>query len=261
VGLKASHIQFAYHVGRPVLQEIRFEADAGQVVSLLGPNGSGKTTMLRIIGGFVAPDSGSLTIDNLDAHKLSHHERAERIGYVPQQPAVAFGYELADYVALGRHALGRRDAAGFTAQALDRLDLVHLADRPVCELSAGQRQRAAFARAYCQLLGDRPAGCTRVLLADEPMSALDPRHALLVTALLGELAQTGVLVVTVLHDLALASRVSDRVVLLSDDGSLLSEGSSEEVLTDQFLEAAYGVAFKRIVQENRLLAILPEQPR
>jgi len=261
VGLKASHIQFAYHKGHPVLRDISFEANTGQVVSLLGPNGSGKSTLLRLIGGFAAPDSGSLTIDGLAAHKLSHHDRAMRVGYVPQQPALAFAYELADYTAFGRHALGKKDAAKYTAEALDRLDLSHLASRPVGELSVGQRQRAAFARAYCQLLGDRPTGCTRILLADEPLSALDPKHALLVADVLGELAQSGVLVVAVLHDLALASRLSDRVVLLSGEGTLLSEGLAGEVLTDRALEAAFGVGFKRIVQEDQLLAILPEHRR
>ena len=244
-----------------MLVDVGFQAQAGQVVSLLGPNGSGKSTLLRLIGGFSAPDSGTLTIDGLHAHKLSHRERAARVGFVPQQPAVAFAYELADYVAFGRHAVGRRDTDRFTETALDRLDLAHLASRPVGELSAGQRQRAAIARAYCQLLGDRPTGSTRVMLADEPLSALDPKHALLVTDLLCELAGDGVLVVAVLHDLALASRISDRAVLLSSEGTLLAEGAPADVLTDTSLEAVYGVGFKRIVRDNTLLAILPEHRR
>ncbi len=244
-----------------MLRDIGFEADAGQVVSLLGPNGSGKSTILRLIGGFVAPDSGSLTIDGLETRSLTPSQRAMRVAFVPQQPAVAFEYMLADYVALSRHALGRRGASAFVNQALDRLDLSHLADRPVGQLSAGQRQRAAFARAYCQLMGERPAGCTRVLLADEPMSALDPKHALLVTEIIGELANQGVLVIVVLHELALSARISDKVVLLADDGSLLSQGLPGEVLTDETLEAGFGVGFQRIEQEGQLLALLPEHRR
>lgn len=261
MGISIQQLSFAYHKGQTVLSDVNLDLEPGQLVSLLGPNGSGKSTLLRLIGGFAPPTSGRILIDETPTHTLSAHARASRIAFVPQQPALAFAYDLRAYVAFGRHALGRRDAERLASQALDRLDLPHLASRPVGELSAGQRQRGAIARALCQLLGDRPDGCMRVLLADEPLSALDPRHALLVTDLLRELADEGISVIAVLHDLALASRLSDRVVLLSDEGRVLAHDRPEIALVGEHLREAYGVDFDRITQDSGLVALLPRIPR
>lgn len=258
MGIDLQQLAFTYHKGRNVLSGIDLGLDGGQLVSLLGPNGSGKSTLLRLIGGFMPPTSGCIKIDGLISHSMGTNSRAMRLAYVPQQPTLAFAYDLASYVAFGRHALGRRDADRFAQDALNKLDLAHLADRPVGELSAGQRQRAAIARALCQLMGDRPAGCTRVLLADEPLSALDPRHALLVSELLTELSSEGVLVIAVLHDLALASRLSDRVVLLSEEGRVLASDKPETALREDYLKSAYGVGFDRVSHDSKLVALLPK---
>lgn len=261
MGIDVQQLAFAYHKGRTVLSGIDLGFEVGQLVSLLGPNGSGKSTLLRLIGGFMPPTSGSIRIDGSPTNALSAHNRAMRLAYVSQQPSLAFAYDLAAYVAFGRHAMGRRDSDLFAQEALDRLDLAHLADRPVGELSAGQRQRAAIARALCQLMGDRPDGCSRVLLADEPLSALDPRHALLVSDLLTQLSTEGVLVIAVLHDLALASRLSDRVVLLSSEGRVLANDAPEAALLEDNLRSAYGVEFDRVSRDSELVALLPRSPR
>lgn len=261
MGIDVKQLAFAYHKGRTVLSGIDLGLEGGQLVGLLGPNGSGKSTLLRLIGGFMPPTSGSARIDGSPTHTLSADNRAMRLAYVPQQPSLAFGYDLAAYVAFGRQALGRRDADRFSRDALGRLDLAHLADQPVGELSAGQRQRAAIARALCQLMGDRPPSSTRVLLADEPLSALDPRHALLVSELFTELTRDGVLVLAVLHDLALASRLSDRVVLLSGEGRVLANDPPEAALHEDNLRTAYGVEFDRVSHDSELVALLPRSPR
>lgn len=241
-----------------MLEGVSLSAEPGSVLTLLGPNGSGKTTLMRLLAGGMTPSQGLIQLDGKPVHKLGAHDRAMRLAYVPQHPALAFAYPLRTYVAMGRFALGRRTAAVFADEAIKRLDLLDLADRPVTELSAGQRHRAALARGLCQLLGDRPAGVTRVLLADEPVAALDPKHALLVTELFKDLAQEGVLVLLVLHDLALAARVSDRLALLSSGGKLLAEGMPGEVLTDARLESAFGVGFRRLESGGSLAALIPE---
>lgn len=110
-------------------------------------------------------------------------------------------------------------------------------------------------------MGDRPDGCSRVLLADEPLSALDPRHALLVSDLLTQLSTEGVLVIAVLHDLALASRLSDRVVLLSSEGRVLANDAPEAALLEDNLRSAYGVEFDRVSRDSELVALLPRSPR
>jgi len=211
------------------------------------------------MSGSLTPEQGEVRLDTKSVHRLSAHERALRIAYVPQHPSLAFAYPVRVYVEMGRFALGRRTAAVFADEAMKRLDLTNLADRPVTELSAGQRHRAALARAMCQLLGDRPAGCTRVLLADEPVAALDPRHAMLVTELFQSLAHEGVLVVLVLHDLALAARLSDRLALLSGEGQLLAQGSPDEVLDERTLGSAFGVGFRRLESDGELAALIPDR--
>lgn len=259
--LAASDITFHYHAGTPVLREITFHQDPGQLLALLGPNGSGKSTLLRLIGGFLTPTSGALTIDGSAVRAMSAAERAKRLAYVPQQPGVAFAFDVRTYVSFARHALGRRDADRYVDEALERLDLAHLARRPMGELSAGQRQRAAIARALAQLAGPREPDTTRVLLADEPFSALDPKHALLVGDLFQSLAQGGVLLVVVLHDLALAGRLADRALLLGAGGELLAEGETNGVLRPEPLRTAFGVDFEAVTRQGELLAMHPTQPR
>ena len=258
MALSCEHIHFAYRPTRPVLEDVSLSAQPGSILTLLGPNGSGKTTLMRLLAGGAAGAKGQIHIDGKPVHKLSAHERALRIAYVPQHPALAFAYPLRTYVAMGRFALGRRTSAVYADEAMKRLGLMDLSDRPVTELSAGQRHRAALARALCQLLGDRPAGVTRVLLADEPVSALDPKHALMVTQLFQDLAQEGVLVVLVLHDLALAARLSDQIASLSSGGRLLAAGPPGEVLTDETLRSAFGVGFRRLESEGSLAALIPD---
>ncbi len=257
--LACEHIHFAFEEGKPVLADISLSAPGGSILTLLGPNGSGKTTLMRLLTGSLAPDQGQISIDGRPIARLSAHQRALRLAYVPQHPALAFAYPVRTYVEMGRFALGRRTAGGFAQEAMARLDLAHLAERPVTELSAGQRHRAALARALCQLLGERPGGTTRVLLADEPVAALDPRHSMLVTDLFRGLAQDGVLVVLVLHDLALAARLSDHLALLSDQGRVLVQGPQGEVLSEKWLRLAFGVGFRRLESEGALAALIPDR--
>lgn len=258
MSLTCEHLHFAYRPGRPVLNDITLSAAPGTILTLLGPNGSGKTTLMRLLTGSLTPSEGAVRLDGLTVTSMRAHERALRIAYVPQQPQVAFAYTLGAYIRMGRHALGRGEAAVYADEAMKLLDLAHLVDEPVPTLSAGQRHRAAIARAVCQLLGDRPKGCTRVLLADEPLAALDPRHALMVGELFRELAHRGVLVVLVLHDLALGARLSDSVVLLSGEGRVLCQGSPERVMEDETLRGAFGVGFRRLEMDGTLAALIPQ---
>lgn len=255
--LACESIHHAYRPARPVLSDVSLRASPGEVLALIGPNGSGKSTLLRILAGSLTPTKGRVTLDSREVRDLGAHDRALRVAYVPQVPGVAFAFDVRTYVAFGRHALGRGGAAVYADEAMKRLDLLDQADEAVPELSAGQRQRAALARALCQLLGDRPAGCTRVLLADEPFSALDPRHALAAESLLRELAATGVAVVVVLHDLALAARLADRVALLGPGGNLAVSGAPGEVLREDVLAGVFGVGFERLESGGRLASLIP----
>ncbi|HED54952.1 MAG TPA: ABC transporter ATP-binding protein [Phycisphaerales bacterium] len=259
--LAADHIDFAYRRGHPVLSGISLTIHPGRVVALLGPNGSGKTTLLRLLAGMIKPQAGSITIDGHQTHELNAHDRAQRLAYVPQNPALAFPFDLSRYVGFGRFALGNQDKVERVRRAIDRLDLTHKAHEPVGELSAGQRQRAAIARALCQL-GEEPApGFTRILLADEPTASLDPKHVVRVMELLKDLKEIGVGVVLVLHDLASAARWADHAILLDSAGTLLTEGTPDNALNDDSLQRAFGIGFQRIEREGELLALRPVQMR
>ena len=261
MSLAADHIQFGYHRHTPIFGDLSLEVRPGEVLALLGPNGSGKTTLLRLLAGMLRPVAGTITIDGLHTHALKAHDRARRLAFVPQNPALAFPFDLARYVGFGRFALGSRDRPKLVHQAIDRLDLTNKTHEPIGELSAGQRQRAAIARALCQLGESAQTPGTCVLLADEPTASLDPKHAVRVMELMRELASTGVAVAVVIHDLSSASRWADRAALLDSSGSLIAEGSPESVLSDQALRQAFGIGFERIQARGELLALRPVASR
>jgi iron complex transport system ATP-binding protein len=172
---------------------------------------------------------------------LSHRERAARIGYVPQRPSLAFAFTVRQVVRLGLFASGRADGGAADA-ALRAVDLAGRADEPFGVLSVGQQQRATLARVLAQLHG-RPGP---IILADEPVSAMDPRHALETMTLLRSIAAAGGSVLVVLHDLTLALRWSDTALVLDSDGRLIADGPSAESLDPAVLEGVFGVRFERL---------------
>ncbi|NJC34417.1 iron complex transport system ATP-binding protein [Sphingomonas jejuensis] len=214
---------------RTVLADLSIAFAAGRVTAVLGANGAGKSTLLRALAGLV-PARGAM-LDSQDIATLQPRERARRIGYLPQDAAVHWNLPVRDLVALGRLPHGGGGAAAITA-ALDATDTAGLAARPVRTLSGGERARVLLAR----VLAGEPAW----LLADEPLSSLDPLHQLETLALLRRTAANGVGVVVVLHDLTQAARVADDVVLLKD-GRLLAHGPVAQVLDAAAVAAAYGV--------------------
>jgi iron complex transport system ATP-binding protein len=244
--LAAAAASFAYRPGAPVLRSIDVRVQAGRVTAVIGPNGAGKSTLLRLLVGIVRPASGAITLQGADLSLMTHKHRARRIAYIPQRTSVAFAYTVRQYVALGRYSAAVRDDAGAVDRALARMDLHSRADDPVPELSAGQQQRAAFARALAQL-DQRPAPeGTRALLADEPVAAMDPLHAQLSMRVLREQAAAGLAVGVVLHDMSLALRWCDDAVLLAADGRIAAQGTARDVLSPDILQKVFGVGFVRL---------------
>ncbi len=240
--LSAEQITFGYNARRPVLREVSAEFRPGRVTALIGPNGAGKTTLLRLLLGARRPWSGSATLDGRATHALSARERAERMGYVSQRPAVSANFSSRQVAALGRHVLPRDDDA--VDRALRLLDIHDRADDPFASLSAGQQQRVALARALAQLdRSDSRAAGTRVLLADEPISALDPRHAIAALRALRTLALEGVIIVAAMHDLGAAMRFADDALLLNAEGAVAGMGSVAAILSSPALEDVFGARF------------------
>src|ERR1700681_4884445 len=233
--------------GRAVLNDISLALSAGHLVALVGPNGAGKTTLLRALAGLV-PSSGVIAVGGAALSSLSLRERARRFGYLPQGHVVHWALPARDIVALGRYPHGATDPARLTAKdaeavlrAMQAADVVEFSDRRVTELSGGERSRVALARVFAV---EAP-----VVLADEPTSSLDPRHQLDVMKTLRAAADNGTLVMVVTHDLGLAARFADMVLVLSD-GRLVSQGAatealSEQVMADVFRISAYRAEFQR----------------
>ena len=224
---------------RDVLRGVDITIKGGELVALVGPNGAGKTTLLRVLAGLQAPASGDVSIFGRNVHMIEAGERARAVSYLAQDSNVSWPLSVSSLVALGR--LPHRRASAFeNAAAIERAlaatGSTDLAGRSIGTLSGGERARVLLARA---LAVEAP-----VLLADEPVAALDPYHQLQIMEMLRAIAGQGTAVVAVLHDLALAYRFSDRVVLLSD-GEKIADGTPDEVLTDANLAARFGITARR----------------
>jgi iron complex transport system ATP-binding protein len=226
----------------PILREVSCACRAGRVTAIVGPNGAGKTTLLRALLGVVAPVSGRVMLNADDTRAWSAARRAAHIAYVPQRGDVALGFRVSEVVAFG----GLRNEPAATAKATDEaLHATGLADRrgeAFATLSLGQQQRATVARALVHL-ASMPAA-PRVLLADEPLSAQDPASALRLCDLLAQLArERDIAVVCVMHDLSMARRLADDVVVLACDGTLAAAGPVSDTLSPAVLEPVFGVRF------------------
>ena len=258
-------LSFAYHSRTPVLREITASFEPGTLTAILGPNGSGKSTLLRLMLGLLKPDAGSVRINSRDVHAMHEPDRARMIAYIPQRPSVAFGFSVADIVALGcgpqtPAALARTTAA----EALETVGLTGRAGEPFAELSMGQQQRAVLARSLAQLdAADRitERDTPRALLADEPTSAMDPRHAVEAMQVLRTKAGRGRTVVVVLHDPTAALRHADRVLLLDAAGVIAACGPTAETLDPATLSRVFEVGFTRLADPaTGAVAIIPTEP-
>lgn len=249
--LRAEGLRFAFRPGRPVLAGVDVELAGGVVTAIVGPNGAGKSTLLRALGGVLAGGRGSersgrVTLDGRPVETYTATERAARVAYISQRASLAFPFSVRQVVRLGRYAAGAEPGAHDRAvrEALDRVGLAQRADEAFGTLSVGQQQLATLARALAQLdTAGASGGAGRVLLADEPVSSMDPRHALLALGILREQASRGVAVGVVLHDLSLAARSADRALVLDGGGRVASNGPVGEALTPAVLSAVFRVRF------------------
>jgi len=244
--LAAKHLTVTL-AGRVVLSDVSLALSPGHLVALVGPNGAGKTTLLRALAGLV-PSHGAIHVGSDALSSLPLRERARRFAYLPQGHIVHWPLPARDIVALGRYPHGATDPARLTPRdaeavlrAMQAADVMEFSERRVTELSGGERSRVALARV---LAVEAP-----VILADEPTSSLDPRHQLDVMKTLRAAADNSALVMVVTHDLGLAARFADTVLVLSN-GRLVSQGApaaalSEKIMGEVFRITAYRAEYRR----------------
>jgi iron complex transport system ATP-binding protein len=225
-----------------VLGGVDLDVAAGELVALIGPNGCGKTTLLRAITGALPLRAGAITIDGAPLASLAPHALARIVAVVPQGAALPAGFTAFDVAIMGRtphlrllQSEGRRDVA-ITRAAMERADCWHLRARYVEELSGGERQRVVIARALAQ----QP----RLLLLDEPTSHLDIAHQVDTFALMQDLCdRERIAVLAVVHDLTLASTVAARIAIMSE-GAIAAAGAPGDVLREDTLSRVYGTAVR-----------------
>jgi iron complex transport system ATP-binding protein len=222
---------------REILAGLDLSLRAGEVTALVGPNGAGKSTLLAGLCGLLAPAAGAVRLDGQDLSALPPMARARRIGFLPQMPEIAWPLEVRILVGLGRTPhIGARGLSAADARiidaALEEAGAADLAERDASTLSGGERARVMIARVL--------AGEPDWLLADEPLAGLDPGCQIDAAETLVRRARAGCGVVLTLHDLTLAARIADRVLVLAE-GRLLADGPPEVALVPDVLARAFAV--------------------
>lgn len=235
--LAAQHVTVQI-AGEAVVRDASVSVSSGEMVGLVGPNGAGKTSLVRAMCRLVKASAGTIALDEADVAGISNRDFARRVSYLPQGHTLHWRLDVEHLVGLGRMphrgqfgGLSETDTQAISA-AMDRAEIDQFAARDVGTLSGGERSRAMLARVL--------AVEADIILADEPVAALDPYHALHVMELLRDLAREGRGVLVVLHDLSLAMRFCDRLVLMQD-GLVVRQGAPGDVLSAAPLGETYGV--------------------
>lgn len=251
MSLVFSNIDFAYgKKEKPILKGASLRLEPGRIAVLLGNNGAGKTTILRLLLRLLKPNNGQITLDGIDYQNIKRNELAKQIAYVPQSPSFASN-PVIDAVLMGRLPYSpyvyKPSDIEKAEDAIERFDLVELAYQDASHLSGGEKQKVALARA---LVNE-----ARIMLLDEPTAALDVKASKLVMGILKEEASKGKAILACLHDIELAYRLADEFYLLIDEH--LVHIPSKEQLTEDQLKLAYGVDLKiKLLDEELFISYL-----
>lgn len=246
-------LEFSYS-STPVLRDITLNLDGPKFVSILGPNGVGKSTFIHCINKILTPTGGSVFIDDLDVKEIPIKEIAKNIGYVPYSSNDTFSLTVVDTVLMGRHPHSKwnsmKEDLAKVYDTLKLLGISKLAMRRFNELSAGQHQKVMLARGLVQ----EP----KILLLDEPTSNLDVRHQLDVTKILKRMSEEKqILIIMISHDINIAAKFSDEIIMMHE-GSVYAVGKPEDVITSDNLRVVYGVESDVIDDEGRPHIILKD---
>ena len=238
MSIEVKDLSFGYG-RRPVLCAVSFSAEAGELLSILGPNGVGKSTLFRCILGLLTPSSGRIEIDGRPVSAMTPRELSRKIAYIPQSHSSVFQYSVLDMVLMGTASrLGSFSSPGepqreLALAAMERVGISHLKNRSCCAISGGERQLVLIARAIAQQAG--------ILVMDEPSANLDFGNRVRFLQTVRALTEEGYTVLQSTHDPEEAYRYSDRILALSG-GKVLAWGTPQETVTAENIRALYGIS-------------------
>ncbi len=236
--LVCENLHYCFRPGQEVLRKISWDFAPGEVTAILGPNGAGKTTFLRLLLGILDPSHGNVLLHGKRVSSIDPRDLARSISYVPQRGGTEFAFTVRQVLELG---LAKAGFSSLIERVAGELSLTELLSRRANELSEGQRQRVTLARAIVQIESSPLPASDKMVLADEPFSAMDPRQERQSMRVLQGMARGGCSIVVVMHDLRAASRLANQAILLDENGRMKASGSIGTVLAPENIEAVFGI--------------------
>ena len=242
-----------------LLDGVGLTVQAGEMVAIIGPNGAGKSTLLRLLSGDLRPSAGEVRLKQRDISSFTPRELAARRAMLSQHINVTFPFTVEEIVLMGAGERSARDAGLFVEAALEEVGLVHFRARQLPTLSGGEQQRAHFARVLVQLAFGEAEHGPGLLLLDEPTSSLDLRHQIDLVEAARRRAAAGTAVIAILHDLNLAIRFADRLVVLAG-GKLIADGPRADIVTREIIRDIFEI--EAVVHEaDGVPYVLPQSMR
>ncbi len=236
--MRIEHLDFGYSNDCKVLNDINLTLEGPKLVCIIGPNGVGKSTLVKCMNKLLKPTGGEVFIDGEDVAMMDKKSIARKVGFVPAHSWDIFSMPVIDTILVGRHNHQKWKTSAYDLQmvhkAMKLLEIEDLAMRGYNELSAGQHQKVSLARGLVQE--------TDILILDEPTSNLDVKHQVYVTELLKGIAKRqNKLIIMISHDLNIAARYADEIVVMSEPGVVHSVGKPSEVVTEEMVRGIYGI--------------------
>lgn len=239
--LQVENLSFSYNKERQIFRDTSFALDRGNIMSILGPNGAGKSTLLNCIANILSPDSGSISFDGKDLQSLKYNQVANYIGYVPQIHYAVYGFLVRDYISMGRapkigiFSQPSKEDFLLVEEAMDKMEISHLAYKPYTEISGGERQKACIAKVLVQ----KP----EIIILDEPTAHLDYGSQYKTVNMIKSLSSEGFAVIMTTHQPEDALIMGDYTGVLKRDGSF-TFGNSKEIISEELLSDIYKIEIK-----------------